>query len=113
MTNSIFSEATAFLPYINAALGEATREAARHDTRSRRKQLVRVNELASERAGESESAIMTMYYILYVGVKEQKTETNGIRRYRFSRIILMILKSKFYFYISYRLLFAYLYRVIC
>jgi len=39
---------------------------------------VRVNELASERAGESEPAITTMYYALYVGVS--KTETNGIRR---------------------------------
>lgn len=66
------------MPYINAALGEATREAARHDTRSRRKQLVRVNELASERAGESEPVIMTTYYVLYVGVREQKK--NGSKR---------------------------------
>lgn len=54
------------MPYINAALGEATREAARCDTRSRRKQLVRVNELASERAGESKPTIITMYYVLWV-----------------------------------------------
>jgi hypothetical protein len=45
-------------PSINAALGEAMRK-ARHDGRSRRKQLVRVNELASKRAGEFELAIMT------------------------------------------------------
>lgn len=70
------------MPYINAALGEATREAARHDTRSRRKQLVRVNELASERAGESEPATMTMYYVLYVGVREQKKKKRKQTEYR-------------------------------
>lgn len=113
MTNSIFSQATAFLPYINAALGEATREAARHDTRSRRKQLVRVNELASERAGESEPAIMTMYYILYVGVKEQKkrkqTEYVGIP---FFKNHLNDFKIKLFFHI-YRFFFTYLYRITC
>jgi len=33
---------------------------------------VRVNELASKRAGESEPAITTMYYVLYVGVAKRK-----------------------------------------
>jgi len=38
-----------------------------------------VNELASERAGESEPAITTMYYVLYVGVaKRKQTEYAGI-----------------------------------
>lgn len=74
------------MPYINAALGEATREAARHDTRSRRKQLVRVNELASERAGESEPAYYDYALCVVRGCKgvkrkkKKKTEANGIRR---------------------------------
>lgn len=47
---------------------------------------MRVNELAGERAGESEPAITTTYYVLYVTVREySKTEANGIPSgYRFS-----------------------------
>lgn len=40
---------------------------------------MRVNELASERAGESELAITTMYYVLYASVaKRKQTEYVGI-----------------------------------
>lgn len=40
---------------------------------------MRVNELAGERAGESELAITTMYYVLYASVvKRKQTEYVGI-----------------------------------
>lgn len=63
---------------MNAALGEAMRSNPTR-RRSRRKQLVRVNELAGERAGESELVITTMYYVLYASVaKRKQTEYVGI-----------------------------------
>lgn len=62
---------------MDAVLGEATQSNSTR-RRSRRKQLVRVNELAGERAGESELAITTIYYVLYAGVAKRK-QTEYVR----------------------------------
>lgn len=79
---------------MNVVLGEATRGNSTR-RRSRRKQLVRVNELAGERAGESDLATTTTYYVLYAGVAKRKQTEYGIPFFKphFSKKQELILES--------------------